>query len=70
MNTITTILTTIIIYLSLFVGSAIIIFGLAKTFVYFLNRTFKNFRILKYVIQFFYYREDFFEYLKRKNKYE
>lgn len=70
MNTITTILTTIIIYLSLFVGSAIIIFGLAKTFVYFLNRTFKNFRILKYVIQFFYHREDFFEYLKSKNKYE
>lgn len=70
MNTIITFFTTAIFYLSIFVGCAIIIFGLAKTFVYFLNRTFKKFRILKYVIQFFYHREDFFEYLKSKNKYE
>jgi hypothetical protein len=70
MNTITTILTTIIIYLSIFVGCVVIIYGLTRAFIILLNYTFKKFRILKYIILFFYHREDFFEYLKSKNKNE
>lgn len=66
MNTIITILTTTIIYLSIIVGSIAIIYFLTKAFIIFLNYTFKKFKILKYVIQFFYYRKDFFKYLKNK----
>jgi hypothetical protein len=70
MNTITTILTTIIIYLSIIVGSVAIIYFLTRAFIVFLNYTFKKFKILKYVMQFFYHREDFFKYLKNKYKHE
>ena len=66
MNTIITILTATIVYLSIIVGSVAIIYFLIKAFIIFLNYTFKKFKILKYVIQFFYHREDFFKYLKNK----
>ena len=70
MNTIISILTTTIFYLSIIVGSVAIIYFLTRAFIVFLNYTFKKFKILKYVIQFFYHREDFFEYLKNKYKYD
>ena len=70
MNTIISILTTTIFYLSIIVGSVAIIYFLTKAFIIFLNYTFKKFKLLKYVIQFFYYREDFFEYLKNKYKHD
>lgn len=70
MNTIISILTTTIIYLSIIVGSMAIIYFLTKAFIIFLNYTFKKFKILKYVTQFFYHREDFFEYLKNKYKHD
>lgn len=70
MNTIISILTTTIFYLSIIVGSVAIIYFLTKAFIIFLNYTFKKFKILKYVIQFFYHREDFFEYLKNKYKHD
>ena len=70
MNTIISILTTTIFYLSIIVGSVAIIYFLTKAFIIFLNYTFKKFKLLKYVIQFFYHREDFFEYLKNKYKHD
>jgi hypothetical protein len=70
MNTIISILTTTILYLSIIVGSVAIIYFLSRAFVIFLNYTFKKLKILKYVIQFFYHREDFFEYLKNKYKHD
>lgn len=70
MNTLITILTTAIFYLSILVGSVAIIYFLMKAFIIFLNYTFKKFKILKYVTLFFYHREDFFEYLKNKHKYD
>lgn len=53
-------------YVSFFVGYLFLFYWLFKGFIFVLNAIFKKAKILKWVIQFFYHREEFFNYLKEK----